>query len=164
MHVYNSNLRKIKIDYASEYMLDNSIIEKARNKTLLCLKDNLVLVEMSFISEPLKLQEMIFEIQVNGYIPILAHPERYLFMSNNFLRFEKLKKIGCLFQANLLSFTGYYGKEVVKLLDKLVKRKMINYVGSDIHSQIHISAFAKKIVTKDVNALEGLMKNNEEFK
>ena len=72
-------------------MLDNSIIEKARNKTLLCLKDNLVLVEMSFISEPLKLQEMIFEIQVNGYIPILAHPERYLFMSNNFLRFEKLK-------------------------------------------------------------------------
>ena len=70
----------INIDYASEYMLEEGIIEKARNNKLLCLKDNYVLVEMSFISEPLGLYEIIYEIKVNGYIPILAHPERYCFL------------------------------------------------------------------------------------
>ena len=99
----SKNLKDVKIGYASEYMLDKSVIEKAKNKTLLCIKDNYVLVEMSFISEPIGLYEIIYEIKVNGYTPILAHPERYLFLDSK--DFYKLKKFGCLFQANLLSTT-----------------------------------------------------------
>ena len=64
-------------------MLDNTIIEKAKNKKLLCLKDNYVLVEMSFISKPIGLYEIIYEIKVNGYLPVLAHPERYLFLEGS---------------------------------------------------------------------------------
>ena len=90
-------------------MLDNTIIEKARNKEILCLKDNYVLIEMSFIAKPIGLYELIYEIKVNGYLPVMAHPERYLFLEN-LKEYNKLKKFGCLFQANLLSFTNHYGK------------------------------------------------------
>ena len=90
-------------------MLDNTIIEKVRNKKILSLKDNYVLVEMSFISKPIGLYELIYEMKVNGYLPVLAHPERYLFMEG-LDEYNKLKKFGCLFQANLLSFTNHYGK------------------------------------------------------
>ena len=104
------NLKKklsenINIHFASEYMIEKNLIEKARRKSLLCLKDKYVLVEMNFISIPLGLYEIIFEITVNGYIPILAHPERYMFLDLN--EFKKLKKFGCLFQANLLSAIDY---------------------------------------------------------
>ena len=115
----------MKIDYASEYMLEKSIIEKARNNELLCIKDNYVLVEMSFISEPIGLYEILFEIKVNGYLPILAHPERYLFLKNS-KDYYKLKKFGCFFQANLLSVTDYYGVSVRKNLVYLLENKLID--------------------------------------
>ena len=63
-------------------MLDNTIIEKVRNKEILSLKDNYVLIEMSFIAKPIGLYELIYEMKVNGYLPVMAHPERYLFLEN----------------------------------------------------------------------------------
>ena len=93
--------------YASEYMIDSYLIEKASEKSLLTIKDNYVLIEMSFVSEPINLHEIIFEININGYTPILAHPERYTFLFDDFKKFYNLKKMGCYFQINLLSATGY---------------------------------------------------------
>ena len=150
------------IGFASEYMLDNTIIERAQNKKLLCLKDNYVLVEMSFISEPLGLYEIIYEIKVNGYIPILAHPERYMFI-NRLKKYHKLKKFGCLFQANLLSLTNYYGQGVRKNLERLINEGLIDFVGSDIHNIKHIFAFEKKISFKNMDKLNELIQNNSKF-
>ena len=97
--VYNNNNNSIKesfnklnnelknkniLRYASEYMIDSYLIEKAAEKSLITIKDNYVLIEMSFISEPINLHEIIFEINMNGYIPILAHPERYIFLFDDF--------------------------------------------------------------------------------
>ena len=135
----------INIDYASEYMIEHGIIEKAKNKNLLCIKDNYVLVEMSFISEPEGLFEIIYEICVNGYIPILAHPERYLFYADNFKMYFKLKKVGCLFQMNLLSSTDYYGRGVRQNLEKLLEKELIDFSGSDAHSLRHIEDFYNKL-------------------
>ena len=58
----NKEIKNVKIDYASEYMIEKSLIEKARNKSLLCIKDNFVLIEMSFISAPMGLYEILYEI------------------------------------------------------------------------------------------------------
>lgn len=154
--------KDLEIKYASEYMLDKSIIEKAKNKNLLCVKDNLVLVEMSYMAPPYKLYEIIFEIRVNGYLPILAHPERYLFIQD-FETYLKLKKVGCIFQANLLSCVGYYGKSVVKVLDKLIKKEMIDFVGSDIHNTRHILAFEKKVKIQNTKILKKIISNNSVF-
>tara|TARA_X000000368_G_scaffold405805_1_gene383360 strand:+ start:987 stop:1718 length:732 start_codon:yes stop_codon:yes gene_type:complete len=140
------NITNIELDFASEYMLDNSLIENLRNKNILCLKENYILVEMSYISAPNNLYEIIFEIKTNGFIPVLAHPERYSFFHNNIKEFYKLKKHGCFFQINLLSCTGYYGAQVLIMINNLLKNKIIDFVGSDIHNLNHIKAFEKNVL------------------
>ena len=118
---------------------------------------NYILVEMSYFSAPNNLFEIIFEIRTNGYIPVLAHPERYSFLHNDTKKLYKLKQHGCLFQINLLSCTGYYGREVLKMTNHLLKNKIVEFVGSDIHNLNHIMNFEKKIQIKKAN-LEGLNK------
>lgn len=161
--ILNNKLKTgIDISYASEYMIDKSLIEKAQNRNLLCLKDDFVLIEMNFISIPIGLYEIIYEIRVNGFTPILAHPERYLFLSLS--DYQKLKKFGCLFQANLLSTTNYYGLDVRKNLDLLIKKNYIDFVGSDIHHMNHILAFESKVDCKEISTLEKIIDNNNLFK
>ena len=142
---YNSIINhldnNIIIEYASEYFLDDSIIEKAEKKTLLCVKDNYVLVETNFVSKPIGLYEIIFELTVNGYVPVLAHPERYLFLHNNYKENYKLKDSGCEFQINLFSTTGLYGNIIAKFSDKLINDNLIDYAGTDIHRNQHLKKF-----------------------
>ena len=154
--------KNTNIDYASEYMLEKSIIEKARNNKLLCIKDNYLLIEMSFISEQAGLYEIIYEIVVNGYRPILAHPERYLYYSS-LKDFFKLKKHGCFFQANLLSSTDYYGISVRKNLDRLLKNQLIDFSGSDIHNISQIEGFEKKVKCREIKELEKIIGNNNQL-
>ena len=154
--------KNINLVYASEYMIDESLIKKAQEKKLLCVKDNFVLIEMSYISEPIGLFEIIYEIRVNDYIPILAHPERYLFIDDS-KKYFKLKRFGCLFQANLLSTVDYYGSRVRKNLEKLINYGLIDFVGSDIHNERHISAFDQEVRVKKIKDLEKLMQNNNQF-
>lgn len=154
----------IEIGFASEYMLDKDIIKMVKGNKILCLKDNYVLIEMSYLSAPANLYELIFEIKVNGYNPILAHPERYIYLHNNFDEYLKLKKVGCYFQINLLSATDYYGKNVTKILEKLLKYKLINFAGSDIHRIKHISYFDKKTSLNMIEEFERVLENNLFFK
>ena len=150
----------IEIDYGSEYMIDGSLLKRIEEKSLLTLKDNYVLVEMSFISAPNDLYEILFQLQLNGYISVLAHPERYSFLFNNFEEYFKLKRVGCKFQLNLLSVTEYYGKDVMKISSKLLENNLIDIVGSDIHSQKHIDFFQKKIKIKQIEKLEKAIESN----
>ena len=153
----------IELNYASEYMLDFNIIRKAREKTLLCLKDNYVLVEMSYISKPNNLKEIIFEIIHNGYKPILAHPERYLFLKNSIKEYEKLKLIGLSFQINLLSATGYYGPDVCNNLNTLLKNDLVDFVGSDTHNAVHLEKMKLKLKISEIKRLADCIKKNEVF-
>ena len=127
------------------------------------IKDNYVLVEMSFLNPPIQLHEYLFELQLAGYQPILAHPERYTFYHSNFKEFEKLKKMGLKFQMNLLASVGYYGSDVANASDKLLKSGFIDFVGSDIHHKQHIDSFARKVVLKETKAFEIAIENNKFF-
>ena len=69
---------------AAEYLMDDQFVHLFQSGELLTLKDNYVLVEMSYINAPIQLYSILFDLQVAGYIPVLAHPERYLFYQNNF--------------------------------------------------------------------------------
>ena len=162
--IKNDNIKDIELEYASEYMLEKSLIKKAKEKKLLCLKDSHVLVEMSYISEPTGLHEIIFELIINNYKPVIAHPERYPFYFNNFEKYYKLKKIGCLFQLNLLSSVGYYGKQVMKVADKMLKRDLIDYVGSDIHNHRHVKGFERNVYLSNINVLEKVIESNSYFR
>ena len=145
----------VELAYASEYMLDNSLVDLARNSKVLTLKNKYILVEMSYIAAPYNLYEILFELKLMGYIPVLAHPERYRFLFNNYKNnYMKLKKIGCKFQLNFLSTTDFYGIDIAKMTDWLLKNEFIDYVGSDIHSIKHISYFDEKLKVKNVNQIK----------
>ena len=152
------------ISFASEYLIDSTFLENVQSQKLLCLKKNFVLVELSYLQSPVNLYEILFELQLKGYIPVLAHPERYSYFFNDFKAFEKLKSAGCLFQLNLMSTVGHYGADSVRIADKLLGEKMIDYVGSDIHHKGHLEVFVKPIRIKNLSELELTIDANKFFK
>ena len=154
---------KIPFKAASEYLMDDNFVQQFQRETLLTLKENYVLVEMSYFNAPIQLYSILFDLQVAGYTPVLAHPERYLFYHNNFSEYLKLKKAGCLFQLNLLSVVGYYGEVFFQIAKKLLKNGMIDYVGSDVHHKNHIQAFENKVIIKDLSPLTEAFSNNAFF-
>jgi protein-tyrosine phosphatase len=159
----NSNNNTI-FKAAAEYLMNDHFISLFQKGEILTLKDNYVLVEMSYLNPPIQLFDIIFELQVAGYKPVLAHPERYTFYHNNFDQYQKLKNVGCLFQLNLLSTVGYYGREVTQTAEKLLQKGLIDFVGSDVHHKKHIDSFDNKILIKDLQPLKEAFLNNQFFK
>jgi len=153
-----------RLKAASEYMIDAEFWELFKKEPLLTLKDNFVLVEMSYLNPPIQLYDVLFELQVAQYRPILAHPERYNFYHELSLsHYKKLKKAGCLFQMNMLSSTGYYGERVAKTADLLLKNGLIDFVGSDVHHTRHLEYMHKKIVLKNHEYMTPIFQNNSFF-
>lgn len=137
------------ISAAAEYFMDEHFDALlAADEPLLTLKDKLVLVEFSFVSPPIDLKEKLFAMQIKGYQPVLAHPERYEYMSGKKNLFDELKSMGCLFQLNLLSLSGYYGKIPYELAHYLVTKGYFDFAGTDLHHLRHLQALRqnKKIM------------------
>lgn len=153
----------LQLDCASEYFMDDNFVDQFQNEKLLTLKENYVLVEMSYINEPLQLYNILFDLQLQGYTPVLAHPERYSFFHKKFSSYEKLKKAGCFFQMNLLSSVGYYGKDVTITAEKLLSSGLIDFVGSDIHHKNHIAAFENRLLIKSITKFEEAISKNSFF-
>lgn len=156
--IKSKHTQDLNISFASEYFIDENLIKQAENKSLLTLKSNYVLIETGFKFMPLNIFEVIFQLQLNGYRAVLAHPERYHFFSMK--DFLKLKKNGVLFQINMFSLIGYYGESTLSLANKLLKNNMINYIGSDIHNLQQLSLFEKKIKTSMSNKILKTIENN----
>ena len=153
-----------EIEAASEYLLDESVITKAKNKELLTVKGNFVLVELSYLNAPIQLYDFLYQLQLSGYHVVLAHPERYTYFHSNKKEYQKLKKAGCLFQLNLLSTFGYYGKDSAEIANYLLKKDLYDFTGSDIHHKNHIKAFQNKVIIKNYKLLEETMRKNVFFK
>jgi len=156
-------IKGISIQAAAEYMLDGEFSALLDQKDILVLKDNYILVEMSYFSAPINLYELIFKIQLKGYKPILAHPERYNFYHTDFKNYYKLKQAGCLFQLNLLSLTDQYGKGVQKTSEKLLKENLYDFVGTDTHHQNHLELLPKIGTKKTLEKIKHLLNNNKKL-
>jgi tyrosine-protein phosphatase YwqE len=138
----------IEIHAAAEYFIDDHFEEAlTKRKPLLCINNNLVLVEFSMVTAPFDLQKIIFELQMQEYQPVIAHPERYTYLLRNKSMLEQLKTAGCLFQLNLLSLTGYYGRSVQELAEHLVLNNCYELAGTDLHHAHHLSALQKLAVS-----------------
>ncbi|ENI5846398.1 putative capsular polysaccharide biosynthesis protein [Flavobacterium psychrophilum] len=161
----NLNLNnKVPLKAAAEYLMNDHFVSLIKKGEILTLKDNYVLVEMSYLNPPIQLYDILFDLQLGGYIPVLAHPERYTFYHNDFNQYQKLKNAGCLFQINLLSTVGYYGESVAQTAEKLFKKGLIDFVGSDVHHKKHIASFDKIVTIKDLQPLKEAFANNQLFK
>lgn len=157
------NITDVTINAAAEYMMDEQFSIRLEENDILTLKDNYILVEMSYFNAPLNLFEILFEIQLKGYKPVLAHPERYGFYHNNFESYHKLKNAGCLFQLNLLSLTEQYGKGVQKVSNQLLKENLYDFVGTDTHHHNHLELLKRIGNKKNLKNIEHLLLNNKKF-
>jgi len=145
---------------AAEYMVDENLEQLLKNKApLRTIRDNWVLVEISFLQPPLQLNNILFEMQLQGYQPILAHPERYLYYANKLSELVKLKEMGFKLQCNLLSFSGYYGKEVLRFAERLVDQQLISLLGTDLHHQRHLEGLKTLYYSKSLQKLMSSIEN-----
>tara|TARA_B100000809_G_C15036246_1_gene493863 strand:+ start:39 stop:785 length:747 start_codon:yes stop_codon:yes gene_type:complete len=128
----------IKIEAAAEYYLDYSFEELIAKKSLLTFGDNYVLFELSFSNEPPRVKEALFNLQTEGFKPIMAHVERYPFYFNRMDEIEDLKNRGCLIQLNINSLSGEYGPAVKKMGENLIDRDWVDVIGSDCHHMGHL--------------------------
>jgi tyrosine-protein phosphatase YwqE len=130
---------KMEIEAAAEYFFDEQFFELIEKNDLMTFAKNQVLFELPFNSKPIMLADIIFKLNIAGYQPVLAHPERYTFFHNRKLEeYHKLKNAGVYFQLNLMSLVGYYGKEVELTAIELLKNNMVEYAGSDLHKEKHL--------------------------
>lgn len=135
----------IEIEAAAEYYLDEWFIEKLdKDEPLLSFGKRYLLFETSYMNASSQLHQAIFKLRSLGYIPILAHPERYTYLyAEGFDAFKKIYDMGVLFQINLNSLAGYYSKPAKVFAEKLIDNKMVDFVGTDCHGQRHIDVLRK---------------------
>ena len=123
----------IGLHLAAEYMLDNLFRERLENGDLLPLgeKEDLLLVETSCYNPPANLYGLLDRIKSKGFHPVLAHPERYMYLDKG--GYERLKAGGIRFQLNLFSLTGLYGKEARIKAGWLSGKGYYDMAGTDTH-------------------------------
>ena len=134
-------LRGIPMDVqaAAEYYLDENLFAQIKNKEpLLTFGDRYLLFETNFVSEPLQLKEFIFQATSQGYRLVLAHPERYGYMT--MAKAEDLRNRGVLFQLNTLSIVGYYSSPIQKMARLLIEKGWVDFLGSDCHNPLQALA------------------------
>lgn len=121
------------VEAAAEYYLDEDVIAKVnRQEKLLTLGDNYLLFETNFFTEPYQLNDFIFNLITQGYKPILAHPERYHYMS--LAKAEDLRNRGVYLQLNMTSLADAYGPAVYRMAVKLIDKGWVDFLGSDCHN------------------------------
>ena len=133
----------VEIHAAAEYFLDEYVEQLLRkNEPLLPISGKMVLVEFSLAYPSHSLKDILFEMQMQGYLPVVAHPERYIYLEHARDFYDELKDIGCLFQLNLLSLGNHYGKSVHELAQYLIKKEYYDLVGTDLHHARHLESLS----------------------
>ncbi len=147
---------QIELGVAAEYFLDDNLKQLLANKEqLLSFGDGLVLVEFSMASEPIDFKELLFEMQMQGYQPVIAHPERYVYHERNKEFFEQLKIAGYLFQLNIMSLAGAYGRSVNELAKYFIKKQYYDLAGTDLHNAHHLEYLHNSSITHGLKELMG---------
>lgn len=126
----------VTLHLAAEYMLDSLFEERLHSGNLLPLGHDRshILVETSYFNPPIGFRETLSAIKSAGYYPVLAHPERYAYLSES--DYRQLKDNHIRLQLDLFSIFGIYGTEAKKKARWLLKQGMYDLTGTDIHRLI----------------------------
>ena len=142
----------LDISLAAEYMVIDGF--DSRNPSeLLQVDKGKVLIEMSYYYPSQNMEDSIFNLTSAGITPVIAHPERYLYLADNLKVFERYHDMGAEFQCNLLSLKGVYGPASVKILEFIMGKGWYAYTGSDTHTKNHFASIRRMEFNKDYPAL-----------
>jgi len=153
----------INLYLGNEVYIDNNVLENLKKGEISTLNNSrYVLIEFP-LNEKLELCPVIIKnLIMSGYVPIIAHPERYHYYDLEF--FKELIEEGCLLQGNITSLCGKYGGNAKHNLELLVKKHMIHFMGTDTHRSIYplndCYIMLSKIV--DINMYKDITANNFE--
>ncbi|MEG0948736.1 MAG: CpsB/CapC family capsule biosynthesis tyrosine phosphatase [Bacteroidales bacterium] len=136
------------LNYSFEYRMDEGFIRLKDANQLRPLKDKYILVENSFIQPLWNLDDLIFELKLQGYKPILAHPERYSYYHTNKKIYQHLHDSECAFQVNILSMAGCYGKGIQDLTLWMLEKGFIDFMATDLHHKQHVQAIDQFLRSK----------------
>ncbi len=164
------NLRKavaeagieMELDAAAEYLMDDyfeSLVDG--REPLLTINGQYLLVEFSFVALPMNYRTIFFNLKMAGYEPILAHPERYMYLHGDLDFYHELQEAGVRLQLNILSLYGYYGSRVQKMALQLLEAGLVEFTGTDLHHQRHMDVLAGKPLDASLRAklAGGFIKN-----
>lgn len=125
----------IELEVAAEYYLDVSLIAALENSpNLLTFNKKHLIFETSVVGVPPFLSEAIKQIKARELLPVLAHPERYYYLQNNFDKVLDLHQKGVLFQVSLLSLQASH-QPTRLLAERLFSEGLVAFVGSNVHNQ-----------------------------
>ncbi len=155
LHLYLGN--EVFIDEGLSKLLDKDISTINGSKYLL--------IELPMGRKYSLIEEVLDELDEVGIIPIIAHPERYLSYYKDYDFFYWLKNRGCYFQSNIGSLFGEYGRKSKKMMKELLKRDLIDFIGSDIHhphQKFYHYDIKKKLlkIIKDEDRVNDLLEGN----
>lgn len=152
----------IKLNVASEYMIDNNFHHHLDRRDLLLHGQDRVLVETSTVFPPIDFWEVLGEMMKAGYRPLIAHPERYVYLGMN--DYSRLHDMGCLFQLNLPSIVGVYGQEVHDKALALIEKGWYCMAGSDCHRYhaVKMQCEAKILKSDTIKKLQSLLHPEED--
>ncbi|GAB2475145.1 tyrosine-protein phosphatase [Algoriphagus taiwanensis] len=129
----------LEIEAAAEYYMDEIFLDRVKaGEELLTFGDKYILVETGFINKPQMLLDIIFNLEMAGYQPVFAHPERYQYLIADKKLQEELIDRKLIFQVNLLSLTGFYSKQVKDFGEMLIERGVVSFLGTDCHNPRYI--------------------------
>ena len=146
----NDNI-EIDISAAAEYYVDYDFEQRIGNENFLTFGEKYLLIEFSFLEAPRNMYDIIFKLQLEGYVVVLAHPARYQYF--NLKDYESLINRGVLFQLNLLSLIGYYSNQVKTNAKLLIDNKFVSFVGTDCHNLNHARLYPKCMISKSWHEL-----------
>lgn len=155
----------IQLEAAAEYMVDMEMEKLVTSgEQLLTFGKSLILIEMSFVAPSPNIEQVIFKLRLKGLTPVLAHPERYNYYHHDIGAYQRYIELGCLLQVNLLSLLGYYGKPVRTVAETLVRKRMVDLLGTDMHHEKHMEAL-KELASKKAfyDSFEGINIRNREL-
>ncbi len=143
------NIQGIELYLGSEIYITNQMTELIAEKKASTINNSkYVLFELPMNNKPIDAKEIVFRLIEKGYVPIIAHPERYKYVKENIEYVQELADMGALFQSNYGSSIGMYGKKAQKTQKKLLKEGLIQFFGSDVHTVEQVYPKMPKILKK----------------
>ncbi len=155
----------IKLYLGNETFITHNYLSLIKSNEIMTLNNSrYLLLEFPLNNKLKNTRDIIFTLVMNGYVPILAHPERYLMFQKNPEMIEEYLQMGVLLQGNYKSLLGKYGSKAKKTLKYFLKNDYISFLGSDVHhdTPFPMKKFMRKLrwIIKDSNIIDDILYKN----
>lgn len=154
----------LELTLGGEYMLDSHFLNRFEEGFLTLDKmQSVVLCETSYMMMDPMAKDMLYKVMLKGYQPVIAHPERYMYASKPM--YKRWKDREYLFQLNLFSLSGVYGKPAEEKARMMLKEGLYDYVGTDLHRVANLESKISsiKLSKKELDRLSVLLENNKKL-